>query len=142
MKISVIDNPAEGSPVLLAPEGILLRWPRDEPLPEIGDDFEGKIVRVSKPEQRELLINLLCGNPLERCDAVRRLPPSLVKSLYSRSQANNMRRVAHHMTPALRLHVVGVIADGLRVSMRQLVAAVVGRTEAEQLKRWNEALGR
>ncbi|HSN99571.1 MAG TPA: hypothetical protein VLS89_14855 [Candidatus Nanopelagicales bacterium] len=141
MKINIIDRLAEGRPLLLVPEGLLLRWPRDRALPEVGDPFEGQTIRLARPDHLRYLVTLLHGNALERCDAAQRLPPDLVITVYSRSMANNMRRVARDMTPGLRAHIRALLQDGCRVSTRQLIAAVSVRTEADQLDRWNRIVG-
>jgi len=140
MRINIIDRLAEGGPLLLLPEGVLLRWPRDRPLPEVGDHFDGPTIRLARPEHGRYLTALLHGNAVERCEAAQRLPPDVVITAYSRSMANNMRRVAREMTPGLRAHVLTLVRSGFRVSTRQLIAAVSARTEAEQLERWNRAM--
>jgi len=137
MKINVIDRPVEGSPVLLIPEGILLRWPRDEPLPEIGEPFEGKTIRLRRPEHLEVLLDLLRGNAVERCEAAFKLPMDVVRIFYSSSLANNMRRVARKMTPELRNHVLSMIESGHRVSTKQLITVIGACTKSGQLQRWN-----
>ena len=141
LRINVIDRPAEGRPLLLAPEGLLLRWPRDKPMPEVGDFFSGTAIRLTRPEHRRHLAALLHGNAIERCEAAQMLPQDVVIAAYSRSLANNMRRVARDMTPGFRAHVLYLIQEGHRVSTRQLIAAVSGRTEAQQFDRWNRMLG-
>jgi len=123
LRINVIDRPAEGRPLLLAPEGLLLRWPRDKP--------SGTAIRLTRPEHRRHLAALLHGNAIERCEAAQKLPQDVVIAAYSRSLANNMRRVARDMTPGFRAHVLYLIQEGHRVSTRQLIAAVSGRTEAQ-----------
>lgn len=104
MIIRIIDGPLNGSPVLLLPDGLLLRWPLEEPLPEPGSLFRGTTIQLKRPEQRLLLEKLLTGDPLERCDAAARLPIAMTTALYSRPRILNMRRVARKLTEGIRAH--------------------------------------
>jgi hypothetical protein len=141
MVIRSIDHPlAEGDPILLLPEGLLKRWPRGEPLPQIGDKFEGRIVHVSRQEHRDAIASLLRGNILERCDAVDRLPLRVASVFYSPSQARNLRRVARNLCPSLREHAVALLARGIKVSSKVLIKVAARRTEPEQWAEWRASL--
>lgn len=141
MRIQVVDEPIQGRALLLVPGAILLRWDNLDNLPRVGDEFRGKILEISDPEQRKLVGVLLDGDTLERTSAARKLPLSIVKAIYSERHAYNLRRVEQSMTTELRDHVQALIADGEHVSLRELLYAVAGRNGREQLKRWNQAQG-
>jgi hypothetical protein len=141
MVIRGIDDPlAEGDPVLLLPEGLLKRWPRGEPLPQIGDKFEGTTIHVSRQEHRDAIAVLLRGNILERCEAVERLPPRLVAAFYSASQARNMRRVARNLCPSLREHATTLLSRGIKVSSKVLIKVAARRSEPDQWAEWRSSL--
>lgn len=141
MRIQVVHEPIKGAALLLVPGAILLRWPNPADPPRVGDEFRGKIVEIRDPEHRKLVGVMLDEESLERYFAARKLPLSVVKDVYSKTHAYNLRRVGTRMTPGLRNHVEALIADGERVTERHLVYAVAGRTEREQLRRWNRMQG-
>ncbi|HSN98458.1 MAG TPA: hypothetical protein VLS89_09170 [Candidatus Nanopelagicales bacterium] len=140
MEIRVIDRLVDGDPVLLVPDGLLLRWPQDEPRPVVGERFHGQTVTVTRQQDRQDLYALLHGNILERCDAALRLPVPLVCVFYSRQHAMNLRRIAQSISPGLRAHVAEVLSDGMRVSSKILLRAVARRTESAQFQAWNKGL--
>jgi hypothetical protein len=83
---------------------------------------------------------LIGGNVLERCDAACQLPSKIVMQVYSKSHANNLRCVGKRLTSGLRAHVAQLLAEGMHVGYRILRYSVRARIEADQLKRWNNAL--
>lgn len=138
--IRAIDIWANGDPVMIQPEGLLVRWPHGELVPKVGDEFEGAAVHVTRREQREALVKLVRGNVLERCEAADQLPARLVKVFYSPPQRRNMRRVARNLCPSLRNHVARLLASGIRVSLRVLIKVVARTDEAEQWARYRAFL--
>lgn len=134
--VNAIDIWADGEGVILQPEGLLIRWPRDEPLPEIGQEVTISTVRVERAEMKERLKALLSGNILERCEAACQLPRRLVRVFYSDSHANNMERAGRNLCPSMRAHVARVLRDGLPVSCNLLFKMARCRTEAAQWAVW------
>jgi len=141
MLIRVIDRPVEGDPILLQPDGELVRWPRDEPLPEVGDRFpRGTVLTVTHPQHRAALNDLLHGNILERCEAATRLPVPVLCAFYSYSQAMNLRRVGRSLSPAFKAHIKYLLDQGFTVSSKMLIRVAAKRTEAQQLATWSKLL--
>lgn len=138
--IRAVDLWTTGDPVLLQPDGVLVRWPHGEAVPTVGDAFQGAAVHVNRPEQREALIKLVRGNVLERCDAADQLPIRLCKVFLSAQQVRNMRRVSRTLCPSLRTHVSGLLSKGVRVSLRVLITVVARSGEAEQWARYRASL--
>ena len=141
MRIGVVEPLVKGPPLLLAPDGVLLRWPDDSPLPQVGTEYHGATIQLSDPSQKEHLVRLLAGTALERCDAACKLPSRVVKRCYSIGHANTLRRIGRQISKGLRAHISLLIEEGYRIGYRRLLYAVQGRTEADQLKRWNISLG-
>lgn len=134
--VNVIDIWTDGDGVILEPEGILIRWPRGEPLPELGQEVPARIVRVEHAEQKERLKTLLTGNILERCEATCHLPSRVVRTFYSASHANNMERAGRNLCPSIRAHVARLLKEGLSVSCNLLFKMARRRTEAAQWAVW------
>jgi hypothetical protein len=137
MRINIIASPAVGKPVILAPDGVLLRWPGSQPLPCIGDEFKGTTIRLAESRHAEHLVVLLEGDLLERCDAACRLPSSIVMQVYSKGYANALRRIGRRISNGLRSHIAILLREGHHIRYRELLDAVRARGEAEQLRRWN-----
>jgi len=138
LTIRRIEMLAHGDPVLLQPEGELVRWPRDEEPPRLGDTFQGATVYITRPEHRELIMKMLHGNVLARCAAAAGLPLRMVKGFYSKSQANNLRRVGQRLCPSLRQHVAYLMQHQASVGCGALIKVVSRRSEAGQWEEWSK----
>lgn len=122
-----IHNPClKGKALLLLPEGLLVRWPEREPLPLVGAEYTGTIVRVPPP-LRELVLTVLFGSTtLERCDAARHLAANkahrraILARLFSRSYLHKMLASAERLPPEERQQLT---AQGKRLSIRSLLQA-------------------
>lgn len=130
--VRAVDIWAEGDPVLLQPDGVLIRWPRGEKKPKPGDRITGRSLFCAAEDERETIRKLLRGYNLERCDAAGELPPRIVAVFYSAPMARNMRRVARNLCPSLRAHVAALLSRGIQVSIKVLIKVAAGRTDAEQ----------
>lgn len=121
---SVHNPPARGKALLLLPEGLLLRWPDREPIPEIGAEFVGTVVRVPAELRETVLIALFSKNSLERCEAVRRLAANkvyrrtILARIFSRTYVQKMLASMERLDPEQRAKLT---AKGTKVSIRKLL---------------------
>lgn len=126
-----------GRALLVSPECVVIRWPLESGPPVIDTRFpeeSGAIVRGRADDWR----GLLSGTPLSRCDAAMLFEIDELLPVYSYPQASNMRRVARELCPAVRESIV----RGTPASLHTLIHVAWGKGEAEQVKRWNDALER
>ncbi len=122
-----IHNPVlKGKPLLILPEGLLVRWPERVPLPLIGAEYSGAIVRVPPPLREQVLTVLFGPTTLERCDAAKRLAANkvhrrtILARLFSRSYLHKMLASAERLPPEERQQLT---AQGKRLSIRGLLQA-------------------
>lgn len=134
-RIQRIHNPPlPGTPLLLLPERILVRWPLRAPMPVIGEPFSGTAVSVP-PHLRQVVMDLLFSpNALERCDAAKRLAEDQVSrrrvlyQIYSRPYVQQLLASATRIEPELREQIEA--AGG--VPIRRLTRAAYAPTLARQ----------
>lgn len=140
LPLRAIHNPlAQGKALLLAPSMTLLRWPKGEPVPEPGGRVLARLVVVHPPNQAEALRRLLFSkSAIERCDAAKVLPRSVLFEVYSYQQANQLLYVAEHLSAEMRAHVA--TGAGIAASLHQLIAVAYGKDPEVQRKRWNAYL--
>lgn len=121
---SVHNPPARGKALLLLPEGLLLRWPDREPIPAIGAEFVGVVVRVPPDLRETVLIALFSPNSLERCEAVTRLAANkvyrrtILTRIFSRTYVQKMLASVERLDPEQRAKLA---AKGTKVSIRKLL---------------------
>jgi hypothetical protein len=108
-----------GNPLLLSPEGLLVRWPDRVPMPEIGAWVEGTAVTVP-PQLRETVMTLLFGaSPLARCDAAQRLAQNkehrkrILSRMFSRSFVQQALASAERIEPWMRAEIEAI--DGMPI---------------------------
>ena len=129
-RVQSIHNPVlKGKVLLLLPEGLLVRWPERVPMPLVGEDYAGDVVRV--PDQPEhlretVLAVLFAETTLTRCDAVRRLAANkhhrrtILQRLFSRGYVQKMLASAERLQPEQRRQLA---AQGKNLSVRRLIQA-------------------
>lgn len=126
-RVQTIHNPVlRGKPLLLLPEGLLVRWPDRVPMPGIGDWFMGTAVTVP-PQVHETVLALLFGSSaLVRCDAAKRLARNkehrkrILSRVYSRPYVQQMLASVERIEPDVREQLE---AEGESVSIRRLTRA-------------------
>lgn len=113
-----------GNPLLLLPEGLLVRWPERVELPAIGDSVGGVAVFVP-PHLHETVMTLLFdASPLARCDAARQLARNketrkrVLERIYSRSFVQQVVATAERLEPEIREQIE---AMGEIVSLRSVL---------------------
>jgi hypothetical protein len=115
----------------------LLRWPKGERVPELGEKIRARMIVLHPPDQAEALRRLLFApRAIERCDAAKVLPRAAVLEVYSYQQANQLLYVAEHLSAEVRAH----LATGIAASLHQLIAVAYGKSPEVQRKRWNAYL--
>lgn len=119
-----------GRPLLVAPDLVLVRWPDREP-PEPGIYTGPRTLGVVAADL-ETVLTAFRGSPVDRCEAVERLPEAARLALFSYPQASNMVRVALDLEPPLRAHLRRHGA-----SLRALFWVCGVRGLEAQSKRWN-----
>lgn len=139
LPLRALHNPlAQGKALLLGPSMTLLRWPKGEPVPELGGRVLARQVVLHQPDQVDALRRLLFAKgAIERCDAAKALPRSVVLEVYSYQQANQLLYVAEHLSAELRANIT---ERGLAASLHQLIAVAYGKSPEVQRKRWNAYL--
>lgn len=136
--VQKINNPVlRGKPLLLLPEGLLVRWPDRVPMPEVGATFQGTAVTVPA-HLREVVMALLFGaSPLARCDAARRLAQNkqhrrrILSQIFSRSYVQQAVASAERIEPAMRKELE---AMGGVVPLRQVFRVACSPTSRGRRK--------
>lgn len=137
--VQKINNPVlRGRPLLLLPEGLLVRWPDRVPMPEVGDWFEGTAVTVPV-HLRDVVMALLFGtSALARCDAAKRIAQNkehrrrILSRIYSRSYVQQALASAQRIEPAVREHLE---AMGDIVPLRQVFKVAYSPTSRGRRKK-------
>ncbi len=133
-----IHNPLlPGSPLLLMPERVLVRWPARVPAPTIGDIFAGVAVAVPGALEPVVWTLLFGACPLARCDAAKQLakePMSrrrILLRIYSRPYVQQLLAAANRIEPELREKVEAV---GGVVPIRRLTRAAYAPNIVERIR--------
>ena len=128
-----IHNPLlPGPPLMILPEGTLVRWPVRLARPALGTAFEGVTIEA-KPDQLAMLETLLFSeDALARCDAAKALPFPLLRRAYSYSQAKSLCDASERLAPEVREQIR---ESGARISLYRLTRAAYAPTLKEQIRR-------
>src|SRR5690348_7300875 len=99
--------PLRGKPLVLLPEGILVRWPDRTPAPHIGDEVAVATAHVPRDLRDDVWLVLFGQHALARCDAAKRLSERksgrrLLTQILSRSSMQKMLAAASRLAPELR----------------------------------------
>lgn len=137
-RILSIHNPVlPGAPLLLWPDGVLVRWHPRSPIPELGSPYTG--TRVVVPTSlREIVYVLLFGsNALSRCDAAARIAREpgqrarILCRIYSKSYVKQLLAGAQRLDSATRSQIE---ATG-GVPIRQLTHATRASAAVPRIRR-------
>lgn len=137
-RVQIIHNPTlKGKPLLLLPEGLLVRWPERVPTPQIGDLVMGTAVTVPLQVRDAVMTVLFSASPLARCDAAKRLAQNkehrrrILSRLFSASLVQKMVTSADRLDPEVRAQIE---AMGDVVALRQVFKVAYAPTSRARSK--------
>lgn len=131
-RVESIHNPTlKGKPLLLLPEGMLVRWPERTPMPEVGHDFAGTAVVVPLYVREAVMTVLFSPDPVARCEAAGRLAENkehrrrILNRLFGDSLVQKMVTSAERLDSELRAQIAEM---GHAVSLRQVFKLAYARS--------------